>query len=154
MQVQTAFSCLLVFITLFKSKRPYCRAEMVARILSCAQNLFDKCIFDAELFTWTQMAEKNAFLARRSGQGQGELEGGRIHWKDMEFLRMHGMRFLLFVRPFNTGGGVATLLPFFAATYWIVYFALINLNMKLCWCAKSSFSLLLIFLGQKHGLYF
>ena len=54
------------------------RAEMVARILSCAQNLFDKCIFDAGLFTGTIMAEKNAFV------GRGGVGESKENWKEGE----------------------------------------------------------------------
>ena len=73
---------------------------MVARILSCAQNLFDKCIFDAGLFTGTQMAERNAFLA------EAELaRARRIGRREKLFLKLRlfcthaGASFLLLANP-------------------------------------------------------
>ena len=41
------------------------RDEMVARILSCAQNLFDKCIFVAGLFTETTVCSMTTGIRNR-----------------------------------------------------------------------------------------
>ena len=75
------------------------RAEIVARILSCAQNLFDKCIFDAGLFTGTQMAEKNAFLAEAEWARARKTGRREKLFLDMELFCTHGASFLLHVNP-------------------------------------------------------
>ena len=88
------------------------RAEMVARILSCAQNLFDKCIFDAGLFTGTQMAEKNAFLAEAEWARARKTGRREKLFLDTGLFCTHGASFLLPANPTQARTAVELLCHF------------------------------------------
>ena len=81
---------------------------------------------------------------------QAELEGGRSffwHWMDMKLLYMHGTNVLI---PAQATKAKTTWSMF---TYWFTnawYFAVINLNLKLKFVLKASFSLLLTLLGFRE----
>ena len=123
------------------------------RILSCRLGRGRGAYYDPRETTCATPS-----VAHHAATRQGELEGGRNCFarKGYGTFIYAWNRFLQTIQPTQARQGscgvVIVSLPFSTVTYWIMhaqYFALINLNLRLWFCARASFCLLLILLKTR-----